>query len=122
MKKDLTEIKVHFKEKPTCVCELGDEQELQNVLTFHIQPMAGIEIRFWANKLGFGFQVEPRELSFDYPKTAIQDHLNDAYERVIFDCIRGDQTLFTSTEEVEASWRFITPILDNWHNTKLTTY
>ncbi len=120
--KDDTSITIYFKEKPTCVCEIDDDQELKNVLTFHVKPREGIEIQFWANKPGFGMQVETRELSFDYPKHAIQDHMHDAYERVLYDVVRGDQTLFASTQEIQAAWRFITPILENWHNLPLTKY
>jgi glucose-6-phosphate 1-dehydrogenase len=122
MSENKAEIKFYFKEKPTCVCELGDDQDLQNILTFHIQPRAGISMQFWANKPGFGFEVEEKELAFDYPKRWIKTHSNDAYERVLYDCLKGDQTLFASTEEILSSWKFITPILENWNKTKLIYY
>ena len=46
----------------------------------------------------------------------------DAYERVILDCIAGDQTFFASAEEVLASWEFITPIIENWKDIPLEKY
>ncbi|MBU6390298.1 glucose-6-phosphate dehydrogenase (NADP(+)) [Patescibacteria group bacterium] len=46
----------------------------------------------------------------------------DAYEQVLLDAVLGDQTRFTSTEEVQAEWRIITPILDSWRNLPLTQY
>ena len=46
----------------------------------------------------------------------------DAYEKVLLDCVRGDQTIFTSTREVEAAWEFITPILRLWKKLPLTVY
>lgn len=46
----------------------------------------------------------------------------DAYERVILDCIAGDQTFFTSAEEALASWKFITPIIENWKDIPLEKY
>lgn len=46
----------------------------------------------------------------------------DAYERVLFDCIRGDQTIFTTTDEVEAEWRLTSSILASWEKTPLFTY
>ena len=61
---------------------------------------------------GFTFNVEPKTLKFkyaDFPPEAITP---DAYERVLYDAVVGDQTLFTSTDEVMAAWKFITPV---WH-------
>ena len=46
----------------------------------------------------------------------------DAYERLMYDAILGDQTLFASTEEVLHAWKFITPIIDGWHTIPLTFY
>ena len=43
-------------------------------------------------------------------------------QKVLFDCIRGDQTLFTSTKEVAAAWRFITPIIEQWRSVPLQIY
>ena len=84
----------------------------QNVLTFRIQPDESIKIRFWVKTPGFTFNVEPKTLKFkyaDFPPEAITP---DAYERVLYDAVVGDQTLFTSTDEVMAAWKFITPV---WH-------
>ena len=52
----------------------------------------------------------------------LESELPDAYERVLYDCIRGDQSLFASTDEVKASWSFITPIVEAWKNTKSKVY
>jgi glucose-6-phosphate 1-dehydrogenase len=128
MRQECGKIVIHFKERPTCVCDLKKGQHLQNTLTFHIKPRQGITIQFWAKVPGYTMEVEPRELSFDYRKKdgvrarRIGEHAHDAYELLIYDAIRGEQTLFASTEEVQASWRFITPILKNWHSTKLKQY
>jgi glucose-6-phosphate 1-dehydrogenase len=48
--------------------------------------------------------------------------LPEAYERLIHDAIVGDQTLFASTDEIMASWKFITPILENWSKLPLVIY
>ncbi|MGQ9814736.1 MAG: glucose-6-phosphate dehydrogenase, partial [Candidatus Roseilinea sp.] len=40
----------------------------------------------------------------------------DAYERLLLDCMLGDSTLFTRSDEVEAAWGLITPVLDRWRN------
>jgi glucose-6-phosphate 1-dehydrogenase len=40
--------------------------------------------------------------------------LPEAYERLLLDVIRGDSTLFTRSDELEAAWRFVTPVLEAW--------
>jgi len=121
MKQNATSIAIYFKEPASCFCPPGTKAHPRNILIFRIQPDEGISVRFWAKKQGFTLELEPKELSFRY-----QDNVNgeipDAYEQVVFDCIRGDQIRFISTEEVTASWRFITPILENWQSTPLHTY
>lgn len=122
MKKNLTEICVYFKEPESCLCPLEAEKHHQSVLTFHIQPKEGISVLFWSKKPGFKMELEPRELSFNYDAAKEIGAAPDAYERILYDCIEGDQTLFASTEEVEAAWRFITPILENWKKLPLEIY
>lgn len=117
-----TEIIVYFKHTETCLCPPEAEHHHQNVLTFRIQPNEGIRVVFWAKKPGFATDLEPQELSFSYHSSAEAKTLPDAYERVLYDCVRGDQTLFASTAEVEAAWQFITPILQHWQSVPLENY
>lgn len=119
--KDAT-ITVYFKKIEKCVCQQEHEFKHQNVLTFNIQPDEGIHIRFWAKKSGFNKDLEARDLSFLYHEQAGKQMLPDAYEYILFDAISGEQTLFTSTDEVNAAWKFITPIVEGWNNCKLQTY
>lgn len=90
-----------------------------NTLTFRIQPDEGIAIQFWAKRPGLSSQVEARTLSFRYHE---KDEIRDAYEKLLFDALRGDQTLFASTDEVMASWKFVMSILSAWDKTKLYPY
>lgn len=107
-----TDITVHFKETPTCIC---DESESHlphaNVVRFTVAPEQRITVTFWAKRPGFGMSVEPKEFTFTY---ANGQPAPSAYEKLIIDAIKGDQTSFTSSKEVEAAWRFITPILEAW--------
>jgi glucose-6-phosphate 1-dehydrogenase len=108
-----TEISVYFKKLP------GTEQ---NVLKFRIQPNEGIDMKVWLKEPGFANEYAPTTLSFSYSQDELVQELPDAYERVLFDCVRGDQTLFASTDEVSCSWKFITPILDMWQKLPLMLY
>ncbi len=121
MLENKTEIEIVFKGKTFCLL-LPDQEVLcpQNKLIFNIQPHEGISVTFWSKKPGFGTVLEPKTMSFEYGEAKGQ--IPDAYERVIYDCIVGDQTLFTSTEEVLSSWKFITPILENFDKVPLDKY
>jgi glucose-6-phosphate 1-dehydrogenase len=122
LKEKKTEITVHFKQNETCLCPPDKEHKHRNFLAFRIQPDEGISIGFWIKKPGFSMELEPKNLSFLYTDGKDSAKLPDAYERVLFACIQGDQTLFTSTKEGQAAWRFITPILENWNSNQLHEY
>lgn len=94
----------------------------QNVVRFRIQPDEGIEIVFWVKKPGFEREYQQKVLAFSYETSKIENEVPDAYERVLFDCVRGDQTLFASTDEVKYSWKFITPVLRRLGKLPLMSY
>lgn len=112
-------IKVYLKTTNTHPSPNGTNQ---NIITFNIQPQEGISILFWAKKPGLFSTLEPHDLHFNYDESVGKGKTVQAYERVLFDCIKGDQTFFASTEEVLASWKFVTPIIENWKKTKLNSY
>ncbi len=99
-----------------------DDENHSNVLTFRIQPQEAIELRFWVKTPGFEMIIEPKTMKFSYSEFATTTTIPDAYEKVLFDAIIGDQTLFTSTDEVVAAWKFITPIIEGWKRIPLLTY
>lgn len=123
LSEEQVEIRIRFKDQ-TPGSFLPEEHEHQdvNVLTFSVQPIEGISLLFWVKKPGFEKKIEPRELTFNYHEKSNDERHIDAYEKVLYDCIVGDQTLFASTEEVRQSWEFITPIIEKWQSTKLLSY
>ena len=123
MQEEKTEITIFFRKTICSLCPPEvDQSKLQNVLTFRVQPDEGIKIVFWAKKPGLTLDLEPTTLAFTYREGLTEKRLPDAYEQVLFDCIKGDQMRFISTEEVQAAWNFITPIVRNWKKTKLYQY
>ncbi len=54
--------------------------------------------------------------------TALPEHSMPAYQKILLDCIIGDQTVFTSTQEILAEWRFITPIVEHWRERQPVVY
>lgn len=121
--KSEVEIEVIFRKKDSCLCPLDAEEGIsKNKIIFRVQPNEGIDISFWAKQPGFEMKLEPKTLSFSYKKNENAISAPDAYERVVYDCVAGDQALFASTEEVLASWKFITPIIENWNDLPILKY
>jgi len=121
MRKRLTEIVVDFKVPPlqlfqTVECS-GDACDLAaakpNRLIFRIQPDEGISLMFSAKRPGLQIQVENVAMDFSYSGTWAQS-LPEAYERLLLDAMRGDSTLFTRSDEVEAAWRIVDPVMQSW--------
>ena len=116
-----TTISVQFKVPPlrlfrtvqceSDVCDLTATQP--NVLTFHISPHEGVSLSFGAKRPGMQLVVESAQLDFNYQDN-YQEKLPEAYERLLLDVMRGDSTLFTRSDEVEAAWRIVDPILRAW--------
>ncbi len=92
-----------------------DETDATNVLTFRLQPNEGIHLELRVKKPGFVDDLEHAAMDFSYQLT-FGDHGThpDAYERVLVDAVKGDRTLFATSEEVLASWRIIQPIIEAW--------
>ena len=121
LNRSLVSISVYFKPAP-CLCPREHTLPHQNVLTFNISPEETISILFWAKQPGFDSALAPKALSFSFTADALEKQIPNAYERVLMDSIRGDQTLFASTKEVRAQWKFITPILEKWGSLPLHPY
>jgi glucose-6-phosphate 1-dehydrogenase len=116
-----TEIKVYFQPIHPCLCPSAHpEHRHQNSVTFRIQPDEGISVKFYAKKSDLSGDIESRNLSFRFHKDGTKEL--DAYEKLLYDAIRGDQTLFASTAEVAAQWKFISPILQKWDKLPLHRY
>lgn len=117
----VSEIAVQFKLPPlhlfsTVECE-GNMCELvetrPNTLLFRIQPQESISLAFAVKRPGMQYQIEPVDMDFDYSESFGSD-VPEAYERLLLDVMRGDSTLFTRTDELEAAWRFVDPLLEAW--------
>lgn len=113
----VTEISVHFKELPRCLfrgCAA-------NVLTFRIQPNESVSLRINNKIPGFGIELHQSRLDFSFSQT-FKGELPSAYERLLLDFMEGDQRLFIRSDEIEASWKFVDSLLNNWQNLPLVSY
>jgi glucose-6-phosphate 1-dehydrogenase len=108
MPKRATEIAVHFSPLPHSL--FGDGRTQPNVLVVRVQPQEGIALRFSAKVPGERYR--PRTVSMDFRYgTTFGSASPEAYERLLLDALRGDQTLFTRKDEVEAAWKIVGNIL-----------
>ena len=109
-----SEIAITFKTVPHSVFEFSGMDDLEpNVLVFEVQPHEGISLSFQAKSPGAKTCISQLSMAFTY-KDVFKFDLPDAYERVLLDCMNGDQTLFTRSDEVELAWRLFTPVLEHW--------
>ena len=112
--RQMTEVRVHLKRTPQALfSRTPDEQVEPNVVILRIQPDEGIVLQFGAKKPGGQMQVVPVQANFCY-RTAFDGNTPAAYETLLLDAMRGDPTLFTRGDEIEAEWSIITPIEEAW--------
>ena len=78
-----------------------------------MQPNEGVSLSLGAKIPGSRMRIRPVNMEFLYG-TSFLSQSPEAYERLILDAMRGDATLFTRNDEVEAQWRIIDPILEAW--------
>ena len=107
-----TQISVVFEHPPVCFFKTMEGCTLRpNILNITIQPDESFTLSFDVKKPGEPFTLEPQDLHFSYGDTF--GRLPDAYETLLLDVMKGDQTLFVHADEVEASWKLFEPALDS---------
>ena len=107
-----TEISVHFKAVPNVLFNVPPTGPLPpNVLTVRIQPDEAIELEFQVKAPGAAMDIRPLRMDFNYCDS-FGSAPPDSYERLLLDAALGDATLFTRSDEVQAAWQFVSPIIE----------
>lgn len=115
LKERFSEIVINFKSVNHNIFEPNEEIS-NNKLIIKLQPQEGIELVQMTKIPGpGGYRYKPISLELDY-LDSFDERLPDAYERLIIDVIRGNQTLFMSEDELEAAWKWIETVTTNWEN------
>jgi glucose-6-phosphate 1-dehydrogenase len=110
----VTEIAVTLKPVPHLAFQVDGSVGVQpNQIILAMQPNEGVSISLGAKIPGTRMRIRPVNMEFLYG-TSFLSQSPEAYERLIMDAMRGDATLFTRNDEVEAQWRIIDPILEGW--------
>ncbi len=109
-----THVVIQFRQAPFVLFrDTPVENLMPNQLVMHIQPEEGISLRFAAKVPGPSMRLGAVDMDFEYA-----DHFgtepSTGYERLLHDCMIGDQTLFQRADMVEAGWCIVSPVLDVW--------
>lgn len=114
--KKTSEVLVEFKCPPHMMFDpTADESCFSpNILSVCIQPDEGIHLKFEAKVPGSVMDTRSVDMEFHYRSSFGDGPLPEAYERLLLDALNGDASLFTRSDEIEAAWRLIDPVLHGW--------
>ena len=113
LQRKCSEIVIQFKPVPHSLFPGAPEHA--NRLLIRLQPEERISLQLMAKTPGKGMALEPVELDLNLATAFSRQRRWEAYERLLLDVIEGDPTLFMRKDEVEAAWRWVSPILEGWH-------
>jgi glucose-6-phosphate 1-dehydrogenase len=114
MTENVSEISIRFRDVPHNAFPATTGLNTQPVrLVIQIQPREGMILKFMAKEPGSPLRLQPVDMRFCYAD-AFGKASPDAYETLIRDLILGDATLFMRSDQVEAAWQLLTPVLDAW--------
>jgi glucose-6-phosphate 1-dehydrogenase len=112
-----TEIAIQFRCPPHVMFPLPEGRTLKpNVVVLDIQPDEGMDLKFEIKVPGTLSETRSVNMAFDYTDEFGPRSIPDAYERLLLDALNGDASLFTRSDGIEASWRFIDPIIEAWES------
>ena len=119
---DKAEVKVDIYFKPVASGIFGKEvpNMLRDRITLVVSPEQSMQITLVAKAPGLEYNLEYRDLSFVCEKGEAE--ITNSYEKVLLDCISGDQTLFASTRGVFAAWEFVDSVIAHWNEVPLQIY
>ncbi|HEX2450188.1 MAG TPA: glucose-6-phosphate dehydrogenase [Gemmatimonadales bacterium] len=116
MPRRASEIAIEFRKPPHLMFPIPESQVIEpNTLVIRVQPKEGISLRFDVKAPGVDMKMASVDMDFSYAE-AFGELEHDAYETLLLDCMVGEATLFTRSDEVEAAWAVVDPIIDFWAN------
>jgi glucose-6-phosphate 1-dehydrogenase len=110
-----SEIYIEFKKLPLSLFGKTCERMTPNGLALSIQPQERISLALTVKYPGMGNEPSLAPMVFDYART-FRVKERPVYERVLFDCIRGDLTLFPRQDAVETTWALLDPVIAYWES------
>ena len=117
LKRKLTEVTIQFKPTPHSMFPTYQRSALhKNVLTFRLQPNEGIVYTFMAKQPGAELHLVPVNLNFQYDSAFDINEPPSAYQWLLFDAMKGDQTLFPRGDWIYKAWSIIDPVIKKWES------
>jgi glucose-6-phosphate 1-dehydrogenase len=113
MADQLAEIVVRFKSLPHSIFTQPSGSFQANSLVIRLQPDEGLHLNLMSKIPGDGMRLKPVDLELDFRESFKMPRM-DAYERLLLDVLRGQLTLFMRSDELEAAWEWVEPILNFW--------
>jgi glucose-6-phosphate 1-dehydrogenase len=117
LEKKRSEINIEFQCPPHMMFNRATGGEFSpNLLSIYIQPDEGIHLRFEAKLPDSDQESRSVDMEFHYSSSFGDSILPDAYERLILDALHGDASLFARSDEIEAAWHLIDPLIKGWED------
>jgi glucose-6-phosphate 1-dehydrogenase len=118
MADQLAEIVVRFKPVPHSIFAQPAGTSQPNCLIIRLQPDEGLQLSLMAKTPGDGMRLKPVDLELDFRETFKMPRM-EAYERLLLDVLRGQLTLFMRSDELEAAWEWVEPVLNYWEQEEI---
>jgi glucose-6-phosphate 1-dehydrogenase len=119
LKRKATEITIEFQKPPHLMFGLSNLDEITpNILSICIQPDEGIHLKFQAKEPDSEQNMRAVDMEFHYQRFFDGVKLPGAYERLLFEAINGDPSLFTRSDGIETAWSIIDPLIQSWEDQK----
>lgn len=110
----VSEISIRFRDVPHNAFPAMTGVNSQPVrLVMQIQPQEGVIIKFIAKEPGSPLRLRPVDMHFSYAE-AFDQPSPSAYETLLYDLLAGDATLFMRSDQVQAAWELLMPVIETW--------
>lgn len=114
----LSQIIIHFKPAPHYIFDPDQKHLANNKLIIRLQPDEGMSLRILTKDHGLdkGMRLRQGPLELTFSETFETDRIPDAYERLLWEVMKGNQYLFVRRDEVEYAWRWVDQVIRNWRD------
>lgn len=118
MPEKMSQIIIHFKPAPHYIFDPDQKHLANNKLIIRLQPDEGMALKILTKDQGLdrGMRLRQGPLELTFSETFDTERIPDAYERLLWEVMRGNQYLFVRRDEVEHAWRWVDQIIRNWHD------
>jgi glucose-6-phosphate 1-dehydrogenase len=114
----MSQIIIHFKPAPHYIFDQDQRHMANNKLIIRLQPDEGMSLKILTKDQGLdkGMRLRQGPLELTFSETFGAGRIPDAYERLLWEVMKGNQYLFVRRDEVEHAWRWVDQIIQNWHD------